>query len=97
MQNGITTAIDPNVIQYTQASGGLGISMGALSLFAALSIILRIGNFKKLGVFGKIFLLVVSLPLMMIFHEFSCVGIYKLYGDHTIVCYISRLQYAKLM
>ena len=49
----------PNVIEYTQLSAGLAISLGLLSVLLVVSIALRI--FKKtLGPAGKLIILLVS-------------------------------------
>ncbi len=55
----LINAVNPNVITYTQASAGLAIGIGLLSIFLLCSIVLRIGKFKA-GKVGKGFLLVVS-------------------------------------
>ncbi len=55
----IINVFNPNVIPYTQASTGLAIGVGLLSLFIVCSVVLRIGKFKT-GEVGKIFLLAVS-------------------------------------
>ncbi len=55
----IINVFNPNVILYTQASTGLAIGVGLLSLFIVCSVVLRIGKFKT-GKVGKIFLLAVS-------------------------------------
>ena len=56
----VINQFNSDVIQYTQASAGLAIGLGILSLLVAVSIVLRVGKFK-LDTAGQIILIVVSL------------------------------------
>ncbi|XP_064383996.1 uncharacterized protein LOC135332985 [Halichondria panicea] len=60
----LINAVNPNVITYTQASAGLAIGIGLLSIFLLCSIVLRIGKFKA-GKVGKGFLLVDILVIFL--------------------------------
>ena len=50
---------NPSVIEYTQLSAGLAISLGLLSVFLVVSIVLRIVK-KTLGPAGKLIIILVS-------------------------------------